>query len=180
MQATLRVVAAWSLLFACSSRAEEPAAASGAPTAAQAAQSFVQEFYDWYLARGLDDAPGASWRHVRNERASSFSPGLLHALDEDAAAQAAVRGVTVGLDFDPFLASQDPDDHYQAGEAVQEGTAFLVSVHAVRHGRRVAETAVVAEVERPSGHWRFIDFKYPQGRELLSMLESLRAARSKK
>jgi hypothetical protein len=111
---------------------------------------------------------------------SSFSPALVRALDDDAAAQAAVRGVTVGLDFGPFLASQDPDDRYQVGEVVPKGTEYLVSVHRIQHGKPRAASAVVAEVGRANGHLQFINFKYAQDHDLLNILKSLAEVRSKK
>jgi hypothetical protein len=50
------------------------------------------------------------------KQGSQFESGLLAALKEDVAAQAAAKGEIVGLDFDPFLNTQDPAESYEVGQ----------------------------------------------------------------
>jgi hypothetical protein len=77
-----------------------------------AVRQFTERFYAWYV-------PAAA-RAERNmlldakEMRSAISPEHLRALREDFEAQAQdITGNIVGLDFDPFLASQDPCARYE-------------------------------------------------------------------
>jgi len=87
----------------------------------------------------------------------------------------------VGLDFDPFLGSQDPADHYEVRQAtVKNGTC---SVGIWRSSSRdtaakIDEPEAVAELKQENGRWRFVNFKYPpEGQDLLHLLADLRKER---
>jgi hypothetical protein len=89
--------------------AKAPAvAASGQSIAATpdtaAAAAFVRAFYASYTPRGVASGLAATDSLLR-ERPALFTPELLAALRQDAAARAAAKGEIDGLDADPFLAA---------------------------------------------------------------------------
>jgi len=144
-----------------------------------AARKFAQEFYDWYVTI-LERRNGTAWQVTQRERGTSFSPQLARALDADEAASAANAEEIVGLDFDPFLASQDPEDHYQVGKAMVKDGRCHVEVFGLRKGKRVrAKPDLVAELEREGDRWRFVNFHYPEGEDLLGVLRKLAEERVK-
>jgi hypothetical protein len=145
----------------------------------QSVLAFVQDFYDWYIptARGERGMSGA--RLVWTYKRSLFSQDLLHALKEDADAQARSPHELVGLDFDPFLNAQDLAERYVAQEVVRQGDAFRVEVHSVWSGQESTEPAVVPELVQRNGHWLFVNFHYGKSdssddETLLATLKSLR------
>ncbi|MHB8540507.1 MAG: hypothetical protein ACYDCD_06140 [Candidatus Acidiferrales bacterium] len=105
--------------------------------------------------------------------------------DSDASKKA--NGEIVGLDFDPFLASQDPGKRYQVGRVTRDGDSYRVEVFGVRFGRKSEKVDVVPEVVRKKGHWLFVNFHYPnavdaKSENLLGILNVLldeRQARTK-
>ena len=141
---------------------------------AKSARHFVQGFYDWYVAKALNQHTGPLWDATLKPRRSWFSPALLKALHEDAAASAKSPGEIVGLDFDPFLNSQDPVSHYFAGKVEKRGNDWIV---AVSGGKPYAKTDVLARVEKHNGSWRFSNFLYPGGENLLGILKALKKDR---
>jgi hypothetical protein len=83
-------------------------------------QRFVQDFYDWYVPKAFGDHTGPAWDFALKYRKQAFSSELFRALQEDSDAQAKATDL-VGLDFDPFLNSQDPCEQYEAGDSNQIG-----------------------------------------------------------
>jgi hypothetical protein len=137
---------------------------------------FVQGFYDFYLPRLASGA--AEWDAIKRERGASFSPELLAALDQDAAAAAASPDEIVGLDFDPFLATQDPCEHYEVGPESPAGPNHRVEVFAVCGGTRELTPSVVAEIAQRGEAWVFVNFHYPgEQTDLLRVLAELSAGR---
>ena len=110
---------------------------------------------------------------------SDFSPQLVQELREDSAAQANVEGVIAGLDFDPFLGSQDPGERYEVGTIAQKGSSQWADIHGVWAAQRSSSTDVVAELVLQDGHWTFVNFHYPDGSALLTVLKLLREGRQK-
>lgn len=179
-------------LFACLAGAacgdEQASAAAARPSAKQAsapvraqptesAQHFVQRFYDWYLPYARDPNPGGGWGVVLRDTTFAYDTGLLAALKMDHHAQARADDI-VGLDFDPFLASQDPCERYEARGEEKHGDRFEVSVYAVCDGRNSDTAAVVAEVAEHGGQWAFVNFRYPRGQEdLVQVLRNFRKNR---
>ena len=139
------------------------------PTA-DSATRFTQAFYDWYAGA---NTPFAA---VVRDSGSLFDPELLAALRADDSASAANPGEIVGLESDPFTASQDPCPVYQAGEVRILGTHVLVSVSGNCDARR---PAVIAELERSGPGWRFTNFRHASDTgSVLSDLEALRRERA--
>jgi hypothetical protein len=85
----------------------------------------------------------------------------------------------VGLDFDPFLGSQDPDSKYQVGDVRRAGATWLAKVYGVRGGRRSSRPDVTAEVGPGTNGLLFVNFHYPDGLDLLATLAELRRSRRK-
>ena len=174
-----RVTLCWPLLlaFACSLNAQEMTRQQ----LSDSAKHFAQEFYSWYVRTAQNEHAAPAWDFALKHRSSAFSPELLRALKEDSAAQANSPGEIVGLDFDPFLASQDPEDRYEVGKVTQKGKSYWVEVYGVRSGKRIEPAAVLAELLRRNGHWTFVNFHYPgpYGNDLLSILKLLREDRQK-
>lgn len=147
-------------------------------------QSFVREFYTWYVPKVLKHHAGPAWDLALKYRSHVFSVELFRALQEDSEAQAKVTGEITGLDFDPFLNTQDPCEHYDVGEAVPAGEAYRVAVFSVCSGKKHEEPDVIAEVGRQNGHWVFVNFvyenlakQYPNSANLLATLKLLQEER---
>ena len=123
--------------------------------------SFVQSFYDWYAPRAFKDGPETAVRH----KSAVFAPDLLSALKRDFAAQQKSPGELVGLDFDPFLNSQDPDGRYQLGSVTVKDAACWADVYGVTSGNKRAKPDVVPELKFQNGQWVFVNFHYGKGRQ---------------
>jgi hypothetical protein len=138
------------------------------------ASRFVQNFYDWYapLAKTNNGAP--AWNRVLKRQPSILRPELARALRADSEAQARAVGEIAGLDFDPFLNSQDPCDHYATGRTVQTDSIYRVEVHSVCAGVKDPKATVVAELVRKDSSWTFVNMFYPDNNSnLLALLKKL-------
>jgi hypothetical protein len=151
---------------------------------AKACLTFVQEFYNWYApVAGRSNKIVAYLIAVRS-RPSAFGPELARFLRQDAAAQAQAHEI-VGLDFDPILASQDPDLHYVVANPILKGEQCTVRVYRVVDGKQGKEQEVSPELKFQDGRWFFVNFYYdnlasPNGRpNLLGILRKLRADRAR-
>ena len=171
------------LFFACGQKDNQNSNDSAAvvpsrPEVTTASESsavaFVRQFYKLYIPRGIQSGLAATDSIVR-ERPAMFSPGLLAALKDDARARAGARGEIVGLDFDPFLAAQDPCDNYDVGKPTRVGgrsASILVPIFALCSKQRDS-AAVIAEVVPNSGSWAFANFHYP-GQPVTDLLTTLK------
>jgi hypothetical protein len=142
------------------------------------ASEFVQRFYDWYTPLAHKSSKSPSWIVALNKHGADFDPGLSRALKSDAEAQQLVTDDIVGLDFDPFLNSQDPSDKYAVGNVTEKDGLFAVSVYAVRHGHRAAKPNVVAELKASNGSFLFTNFRYGTDGDLVGTLKLLREQRT--
>jgi hypothetical protein len=141
---------------------------------ADAERHFVQGFYDWYAAKA--GADGVSWAIALEQRGADFDPPLRDALKADLAAQAKVKDEIVGLDFDPFLNTQDPEGSYKVGHVTKSGKLSKVEVTQATKDA-AATVAVTAVVTLADGRWRFVNFVYPDGGNLLDILATLKKER---
>lgn len=147
------------------------------PKEAAEVRGFVQGFYDWYTPWASSDKPkGPAWYRVLDQKPGVLDLPLLKALREDRAAQRKATDDQVGLDFDPFMNSQDPDPKYLAGPIKKKGAFYYVSMRRVlAKTRKPGEVAVVAQVGNRNGHWIFVNFLDPEhGFDILSVLHGLR------
>jgi hypothetical protein len=133
-----------------------------------------------YLPEVLKANEAPAWNVALKFRREAFSVTLFRALKEDSDAQARASGEIAGLDFDPFLNTQDPCDRYRVGAVASQGAGFRVAIYGMCSGRRDERPVVIAEVERQRGSWVFADFLYPTIRtDLLRTLKALKAERQK-
>jgi len=160
--------------LSCSLKAQPPALDS-----AKSPKRFVQQFYDWYVPIALADSEGPASGRALKQKGSDFIPELFRALKDDADAQAHAEDI-VGLDFDPFLDSQDPCERYEVGDVVHLGNLYKVQVFSVCSGIKSKKPDVIAELVSKNGLWVFTNFLYPEiHSDLLSILKSLRKDREK-
>jgi hypothetical protein len=95
----------------------------------RAAHDFVQQFYDWYIQAAAPEhthEPGMNTA-VRL-RASSLDSTLLRLLKTDIAHQHDEPGSITGIDWDPFLNTQDPCKRYNAGSVSVRSDHYRVNV----------------------------------------------------
>ena len=99
-------------------------------------------------------------------------------MKEDSEARAKVPGDIVGLDFDPLLNTQDPDEGYAIGKITHKEDSCLVEVYGTRSGTRSGQY-VVPELTVKSGQWTFMNFHYgkPNQTEDANLLGILKALR---
>jgi len=145
----------------------------------EAARKFAQEFYTWYGAISHKNSKLAPDQRATKEKAQLFSAQLIAALREDYQASSKHPEEIVGLDWDPFLSSQDIDDRYGVGAIKKKGQNYLVEVYGVSGGKRNPEPNVSAEVAQREGHLIFVNFLSPHGGDLLSDLKKLKESRKK-
>jgi len=144
-------------------------------------RDFVQEFYSWYVPVAANSRSGVPSDVALNTRSTAFDPSLARQLKEDSDAQAKVPGDIVGLDFDPFLASQDPCDRYEVMNVDKKAENYLVGVRGVGGCEKHNEADVIAEVASRNGASLFVNFHYPglNHSDLLTILKGLRDDRKK-
>lgn len=154
-----------------------------APFATQAAraetppQQHVQGFYTWYVQVAVKEHQEPAFVSALKQKKWLFSPELARALNDDAAAQEKAQGVIVGIDWDPFLNSQDPGNEYKVGSVSTKGDLTLVEVFAVHGGKREKTPSVIVEMRKYDGRWMFTNFRRADGGDLLSALEAFRKSR---
>ncbi len=157
------------------------AAQETAKTESGSCRRFAQEFYGWYvpLTQKRLDRPASTVAIGR--KPALFAPALLQALKADAEAQEHANGDIVGLDFDPFVSSQDPADRYAVRKVAVQGDKCSVEVWANPSRGNYAKSAkpnVVAKLSKHEGKWQFDNFRYPDlDTDLVATLESLRKER---
>lgn len=147
-----------------------------------ACRKAVQEFYNWYVPRMMREVRVSARDQALMTRPRNFSPELRRRLAEDGAAAAKSPDEIVGLDFDPFVNSQDPASRYVAKRVYRVGNGYRVEVHGVIDGKANAKPDVIPELAQSRGRWTFVNFHYPaEGAEpktdLLNVLRVLRNSR---
>jgi len=184
----LNMIVLVAALFSCGN--PKPAAAVDNK---ESVRAFTQKFYDGYVAQYnkplASDTSSCNCGDIKTlkEKPSDFDPKLLKAIVDDSNAQAKVAGDIVGLDFDPFLASQDNGFGYQAGNVKQIGDKFWVEMHIGEINKPKSEILsgevhVIVEVAKNNGYWVFTNFIYPaEGKtpqtDLLQILKDLKKDR---
>ena len=141
--------------------------------------AFVQNFYDWYAAKANASNDGPTCILALKQKRSAFDPLLVAALIKDCKAQSKSSGDIVGLDFDPFLNTQDPAARYAIGKMVRRGQSYFVNIHELKAINPGTVADVVAEVKRKKCQWVFINFHYQNKTDLVTVLKLLEADREK-
>ncbi len=133
----------------------------------------VTDFYVWYVPLALENHKERSSNIALRIKPELFHPFLLAALKKDAEAQAAAKGEIDGLDFDPFLHTQDPAPSYSVGSIQKWQGLYWVEIYARdREGKR-GILAVTPQVAVEDGNCVFVDFYYPKGGHLRDILRRL-------
>jgi hypothetical protein len=120
---------------------------------------FVQGFYDWYVPKALQEKSEPAWNLALRYKKSVFTQELFRRLSQDSEAQAKAKGEIVGIDFDPFLNSQDPSEHFTVQNVSRRGDRFWVEVRGIQAGEmheRVTPELVLSK----DGQWTFVNFHY--------------------
>lgn len=155
---------------------------------ARSARQLVQRFYDWYASFEREMFEPGAVKGSRldslnaKEAKAALAPRLLQALAEDYSAQGRVSGYIVGLDFDPFLATNGPTcDRYEATSVEKKGPHFWVGMRGAGNCSSGGPPVVFAEVAQEDSRWQVVNLHYPGEPEtdLVSILKRLRDSRKK-
>ncbi|MEI9893091.1 MAG: DUF3828 domain-containing protein [Chthoniobacter sp.] len=140
-------------------------------------RQFVQDFYAWYIPMSAHTRSEDASNIALKKKSSFFSAELLKALQEDALAASKSPGEIVGLDWDPFLNSQEQIERCVIGNITPKNGAFRVDVYDILGGKKDKKPNIIAEVKQENGHWIFVNFWNPDGGNLLSELRELSKSR---
>jgi hypothetical protein len=172
----------WCVVLATASR-YAVAQVSTNPEETSSCRQFAQAFYDWYVPFTQKRMNGPASDIALKRKADMFSQELLRALKIDSGAQARAKGELVGIDFDPFVGSQDPAGHYEVRRVTWRGDRCSVEVWPASPTDTAAKSEkpdVVAELVQEKGHWQFLNFHYPDLKaDLIGVLAQLREDRRK-
>jgi hypothetical protein len=136
-------------------------------------QAFVKSFYAWYVPHALNADTNTPWTLALAQRSADFSSELTKLLRDDSEAQSRCDEL-VGLDFDPFLNTQDPEENYDVGQVSQRGHTYWADIYGVRAGKRFETPALTVELIQNNGRWQFVNFHYayPAKTDLITILKS--------
>lgn len=137
------------------------------------AQNFVRDFYSWYVPIANGHQKGISSDVVLEKKPNLFYKPLLKALKFDAMRRMAVSGEINGLDFDPFLNSQDPAPRYTPKGVQKWQGLYQVQIFESDSDGSNPRLAVTAEVRVNEGKCEFTNFYYPKGHSLMALLRRL-------
>jgi len=145
-------------------------------------RDYVQSFYSWYLPKALDVNETHAIDEALRSKVFGFSPELFKLLQEDAESQAKYPGEIVGLEFDPFLSSQDPSERFVVTDVGHKGGTYFVEVNGISSTGK--KEKVIAELTRKKDQWLFVNFHYPKfehanakDADLITILKHLRELR---
>jgi hypothetical protein len=88
----------------------------------------AQEFLDWYTPIAAEQNAGPSYWRALNHNPPYLTHALTVLLRADSVERRASNDVGAGINFDPFLATQDPCGRYQAKEARHDTHGYVVMV----------------------------------------------------
>lgn len=134
-------------------------------------EKFVHAFYDWYVPIASNDESDSSVKMALREKGFMLDPSLLASLQISVRKQGAKPGFVSGLDFDPFLGTQDPFSHYKLEFPFKKNGNYFVNIKSIRNGKLHEPPDVVAEVKKQHGSWVFSDFHYSNGHDLINILK---------
>jgi hypothetical protein len=160
------------LALSCCAQANPPASIG------DSCRMFVQGFYDWYAPIAVRKHANPAWELAVTTRPGDFSPELRRAITKDSKAQRKSKDI-VGLDFDPFLNSQDPSQKFAVESVAVRANHCRATVYGISEGQKRERVAPVAD--RVGGRWRFANFSYLHPKtgtyDLLNLLKQMAADR---
>jgi hypothetical protein len=127
--------------------------------------------------------PGeAAWNSALKNRRHVFARDLFLQLSEDSEAQSKAGRDVVGLDFDPFLDTQDRGERYVVENVTTKDRTCWADVYGVWNGEESKTPNVRPELVLKGGRWVFVNFFYPDPSkpkpwDLRSELKELRESR---
>ncbi|MBN9394223.1 MAG: hypothetical protein J0H83_03195 [Candidatus Melainabacteria bacterium] len=144
------------------------------------ARKFAQTFYDWYIPDMTSNVPVPSSERMLTQRAGLIDPVLRGLLKDDLLAAQETPDEVVGLDFDPYVNSQETPSKLKVGTVTRKGPNYLVSMDASD-----AKGVVTPELAYRNNSFVFVDFYYDYGKKdkqdnLLNILRTLRKQRQTK
>ena len=143
-------------------------------------RKFVQAFYDWYVPHLIHGQGNSAYETVLRRKTKLFTSDLHAKLVDDFEASAKNPDEVVGLDFDPFLNSQDPSEKFVVRNVVLKDHTCFASVRGVQSGKWMER--VTPQLVMQSESWQFADFHYAESdtaeeSSLLSILSNLKKLR---
>ena len=144
------------------------------------AHDFVQDFYGWYgIEANRLDAKDPAWSTVVRMRPTALDSLFLRVLREDIQEREnGPEGVISGIDWDPFLNSQDPCGRYDAGVASQVGNRYLVNVLPVC-GDGASAPILTAVLENWNGRWVIVTVRDSTGYDAVESIRQLQSRANK-
>jgi hypothetical protein len=130
---------------------------------------FVEEFYNWYVPLTQNNHESPSWRIALGERAKDFSPLLIKLFEKSFSAQDKCEDL-VGLDFDPFLDSQDPSPSYGIGNVKKNRSGYLIEIYNTLDEKKYEKRKIIISLHNTNGNWIFSNFFYKDKENLLKIL----------
>lgn len=145
-------------------------------------KKFVDGFYAWYLPR-IQKTPDLPMLALKN-KPDAFSPVLRTALQADFDASAKVKDDIVGIDYDPFLGSQEPAETYNIRNvSMKNGSCFaeIWGKWPANSNEKNPKPDAIAELKPIGDSWQFVNFTYPyDNMDLMGNLAQLAKERAKK
>jgi hypothetical protein len=135
------------------------------------AREFAEEFYTWYTPRALPEGTEEGWKHTLKLIRWDLSDKLANLLAITTAEPAKCKG-QVRIDFDPFLYKQEPSGTYKVTNVRRIGETYKADVFRVEDGAHGVKPDVIAEFRKQDEHWVFVNFHYPSGSDLITVLKS--------
>lgn len=128
-------------------------------------KGFVQDFYDWYLKIYTADNKVPAAKIALEKQPGIFSPELFQALENDFKAQSLATDGISGIDFDPFLDSQDAPASYKVIKTVVGSSGCVAEVSGIgpdwRHkGKTLYAPRIKVMLRYRSRKWIIVNFKY--------------------
>ena len=166
-----------------SSATLKPSSSFASLSQEQSCSAFTQDFYNWYVSVGHQQHNDKAAAEILVEQKPDVLGGaLLKALKEDFEVQRRSEGEIAGIDFDPFLNSQDPSSRFIVENVVVKNGDCLATVRGVESGQKYER--VTPELMWVGALWKIENVHYEKSQSavnenLLSLLTSLRNSRKK-
>lgn len=144
---------------------------------------FVQEFYNWYIAKGRSSEGSGSTDDVLRFKPNVLSLKLHGMLKEEYAVEAKMNCCAdLQLDFDPYINAQDYPPNLEARTATYHDGKCRASVWVTDPPANY--NLVDPELVLQNGKWVFINFHYPDpetpsDENLIDMIIMLRKDRAR-
>jgi hypothetical protein len=137
----------------------------------RAAHDFVQGFYDWYTPIGTSMRVREPAMNIAvRKRSSSIDSTLLRLLRIDVAHQNDSPGYITGIDYDPFLSSNDPCERYNAGSVTVRSNHYRVNV--VGECNPEYPKSFIAVVRKDGKRWLLENVEDGKGNNAVAALQA--------